>query len=140
MEHRILEHVKNALHVAINWEVTEVGLPRKISSVRFTFQSYQHNLERLMNLEEEGGFMAAVADCKPNLHHRSEKIRGEHDVLRRVVPDMIARIESVSEHELSSFDEICADIRKLLQRLDRHDRNEIALIQEAFHFDEGGEG
>ena len=140
VEHRILEHVKNALRVALDWEVPDVGIPRKISSVRFTFKSFQRHLVRLIDIEEDGGYMAAVADFKPNLYHRVETLRREHDNLRRLVADTVDCVESVSEDDVLQCTEVCHDIAVLLARVDRHDRSEIALIQEAFSFDEGGEG
>ncbi|MBN1852056.1 MAG: hypothetical protein JW829_05000 [Pirellulales bacterium] len=141
VEHRILGHVKNALRVALNWHVSDVGLPRKISTVRFTFQSFQRHLERLMDLEEEGGFMTSVAECKPNLHHRAEKIRCEHDKLRHAIPELVAKVESISDYSSPHlFREACDEINQLLGRLDQHDHDEITLLQDAFHCDEGGEG
>ena len=140
VEHRILEHVKNALRVALDWKVPDVGMPRKISSVRFTFKSFQRHLIRLIDIEEYGGYMAAVADFKPNLYHRVEALRCEHDDLRRLLADIVECVKSVSVDDVLQCTEVCDDIAELLARVDKHDRSEITLIQEAFSFDEGGEG
>ena len=140
VEHRILEHVKNALRVALDWKVPDVGMPRKISSVRFTFKSFQRHLTRLMDVEEDGGYMAAVADFKPNLYHRVEALHDEHDNLRRLLADTVEYVELVSEDDVVQCTDACHEIAGLLARVDKHDRGEIALIQEAFSFDEGGEG
>jgi hypothetical protein len=67
MEHQILEHVKQALRVTINWEAPVVSMPRKLSSLQFTIKSFKRHLERVISIEEEGGYMHEVVDAKPYL-------------------------------------------------------------------------
>ncbi len=140
MEHQILEHVKQALRVTLDWQAPVVSLPRKLSSVRFTFHSFQRHLERLMEIEEEGGYMRVVAESTPNLQHRIERLAGDHARFRQRARAIEPMIDSVSEFDERRFQEVCREIRSLLAEVDEHDSQEIELLQDALLWDEGGEG
>jgi hemerythrin-like domain-containing protein len=140
MEHQILEHVKNALRVTLDWKVPSVGIPRKLSSVQFTLKSFQRHLERLMDIEEQDGYMVVVAETKPNMSLRIERLELEHDTFREMIRSLLPAVESLSEYQNEEFENICDDIRILLQQIDRHDAEEIDLLQETLLCDEGGEG
>ncbi|MCA9230051.1 MAG: hypothetical protein KDA57_05340 [Planctomycetales bacterium] len=140
MEHQILDHVKQALRVTLDWRVPSVGLPRKLNSVQFTLQSFQRHLERLLDLEEQGGYMAMVAEKKPNMHFRVERLAEDHASFRSAMRDLLPVVEALQEYQCEEFEAICREIEELLERIDRHDTEEIALLQEALLMDEGGEG
>ena len=140
MEHKILDHVKDALRVTLDWNVPSVGLPRKLSSVQFTLKSFQRHLERLMDLEEQDGYMMVVAETKPNMSLRVERLEHEHDAFRRAIRTLLPEVEALSEYQSDEFAAVCSDIRDLLERIDRHDAEEIDLLQETLLCDEGGEG
>jgi hypothetical protein len=97
MEHQILDHVKQALRVTLDWKVPTVGVARKLSSVQFTLKSFQRHLERLMNLEEQDGYMALVAEIKPNMCYRVDRLAQDHDRFResffRLLPELVALCE-----------------------------------------------
>ena len=140
MEHQILEHVKDALRVTVSWRVPSVGVSRKLSSVKFTLQSFQRHLERLMNIEEQDGYMSVVCDAKPHLTSRVAQLEQDHEHFRRHLSLLIPEIESLSEYNEELFEDLCAEIDALLDDVDRHDREEVALLQETLMFDIGGEG
>ena len=48
MEHQILDHVKSALRVTLDWKAPSIGLARKTSSVQFTAKSFTRHLLRMM--------------------------------------------------------------------------------------------
>lgn len=140
MEHQILDHVKQALRVTLGWKVPDSGLSRKVSSVRFTFQSFQRHLERLLDLEEQDGYMVLVAELKPNMFSRVERLEHDHIVFRNALHNLMPEVEAVSEYQSEEFEEVCGEIHALLEKLDRHDEEEIDLLQESLLMDEGGEG
>jgi len=140
MEHQILFHVKQALRVTLDWKVPSVGLPRKLSSVQFTLQSFQRHLERLMDLEEQDGYMAWVAEMKPNMVYRVERLEKDHDNFRNVMRDLLPVVEALNEYQEEDFEDICDEISSFLEQIDRHDSEEVDLLQEALLMDEGGEG
>ena len=140
MEHQILNHVKDALRVTLDWKVPSVGIQQKLSSVQFTLKSFLRHLERLMDIEEHDGYMALVAETKPNMHFRVERLERDHSDFRRAIEILLPNVESLNEFQNEEFLEACALIAELLNHVDRHDTDEVELLQEALLFDEGGEG
>ena len=140
MEHQILDHVKQALRVTLGWKAPSVGMSRKLSSLQFTLQSFQRHLERVMDLEERDGYMVLVAETKPNMHFKVERLEQEHRQFRNTMQHLVPIVEALSEYQSDEFENICGEIGTLLDRIDRHDMEEIELLQEAFLLDEGGEG
>ena len=74
MEHQIFEHIKQALLVTLNWHAPSVSMPRKLSSLQFTIKSFQRHFDRVVSIEDEGGYMADVVDCKPYMEERIEQL------------------------------------------------------------------
>ncbi len=140
MEHQILDHVKQALRVTLGWQVPSVGLSRKLSSVQFTLKSFQRHLERLMELEEQDGYMVVVAETKPHLSVRIERLADDHNQFRRKIEHLLPEVDSLNEYESDEFESTCDKIYALLETVDRHDTEEIELLQESLLYDEGGEG
>ena len=140
MEHQILDHVKQALRVTLDWKVPSVGVHQKLSSMQFTLKSFQRHLERLMQLEEEDGYMLLVAETKPNLSARVDRLANDHQRFRESIEVLIPEIEALSEYSPVDFDDICEKVYGLLDSVDRHDHDEIELLNDAFLCDEGGEG
>ena len=140
MEHEILNHVKQALRVTLGWRVPPEGIARKLSSVQFTLKSFQRHLERLMCIEEHDGYMAFVEEVKPNMDFRIQRLEQDHGKFREILAVLVPRVESLGEIESEAFDDVCHEIYGLLDQVDRHDQQEIDLLQDSLWFDEGGEG
>lgn len=140
MEHQVFEHIKQALLVTLNWQAPLVGIPRKLSSLQFTIKSFQRHLDRIISIEEEGGYMADAMDSKPYLQDRVEHLQKEHsrfqDRLRKLIPEL----NDTKEWDEAQFNRICNDLRTLVEDLDRHNEREIEVLQESTCVDEGGEG
>jgi hypothetical protein len=140
MEHQVLEHIKQALRVTINWQAPVVSMPRKLSSLQFTIKSFQRHFERVISIEEEGGYMADVLDAKPHFQERIDQLVGDHarfrERLRRLIPDLT----DIKEWEEPRFNQVCDALRTLLDEVDQHDSREVELLQESLLLDDGGEG
>src|SRR5918996_3938949 len=83
MEHQILEHIKQALRVTLDWEAPVVSMPRKLSSLQFTIKSFQRHLERVISIEEEGGYMSDMLNAKPHFQDRCDQLAGDHAGFRQ---------------------------------------------------------
>lgn len=140
MEHQILDHVKQALRVTLGWKVPSEGVARKLSSVQFTLKSFQRHLDRVMNLEEQDGYMEMVGELKPNMQSRVERLEREHNQFRLELDELFPRFEEISEYDPEGMDRLCEDVYSLLGKIDRHDMEETDLLQETLLYDEGGEG
>lgn len=138
VEHEILQHVARALEVSLNWKVAEVSFHRKLQSVRFTAQSFARHLERLLALEEVGGYMEQPECCKPHWAEAVGALRRQHDDFRdrldRVMPDL-----DRLQNEEPRFEQLCQQLRDLLGDLHAHHARENALLQEMLYDEDGGE-
>ena len=140
MEHQVFEHIKQALLVTLNWQAPSISVPRKLSSVQFTLKSFQRHFERVLSIEEDGGYMADAIYSKPYFQDRVERLSKDHvrfrDRLRKLVPEL----NETKEWEDARFEQICAELRELIAAVDHHNEREIELLQESTLVDEGGEG
>lgn len=140
VEHRALHHIKAALRVTLDWKVPSIGIPKKLSSVRFVLGSFERHLERLMDLEEDGGYLVIVGETKPHWCPKVEALRCEHDQFRAAMRDLLPEVQSLCQEDEQRLSEVCGEIRSLLCRVDCHDQKESELLQSALTLDEGGEG
>jgi hypothetical protein len=140
LEHEILNHVKQALRVTLGWKVPPEGVSRKLSSVQFTLKSFQRHLERLMNIEEQDGYMSFVEEVKPNMHFRVDNLAHDHHRFRQALDGLLPKVDSLSDYSNDKIEAVCEEIYDLLEKVDHHDKEEIALLQDSMWLDEGGEG
>lgn len=140
MEHQMLEHIKSALRVTIDWSAPDVSYHRKRSSVAFAMKSFARHMQRLMAIEEEDGYMKAVADAKPNMQGKVSGLRNQHEHFRNMINQLSGQLEELQDWQETQFEKVCQGIRQLLTEVDQHDQSEIRLIQETLLSDEGGEG
>lgn len=140
IEHQMLDHVKSALRVTLDWDAPSVSLPRKKSSVRFSFQSFCRHLDRLMRIEERDNYLVELADNKPYLEPQVRRLQQDHDGFRRRTHELASRLEGLADWQETEFTECCGEIRELLNDVDQHDQAEVRLLQEMLVYDEGGEG
>jgi hemerythrin-like domain-containing protein len=140
MEHQVFEHIKQALLVTLNWQAPAVSMPRKLSSLQFTMKSLQRHFDRVVTIEEEGGYMAEVMDTKPYFQDRVEQLAQDHVRFRERLQKLDADLNDTKEWDEPRFERNCKDLRELIADLDRHNELENELLQESMLMDEGGEG
>jgi hypothetical protein len=140
LEHQVFEHIKQALLVTLNWHAPVVGLPRKLSSLQFTIKSFQRHFERVLSIEEDGGYMADAMDSKPYFQDRVDQLAQDHARFRERLRKLIPELNDTKEWEEPRFERICDELRTLIADLERHNKREIELLQESALVDEGGEG
>ena len=140
IEQQMLTHITQAIRTTLAWSPVERDCARKLSSLRFVTASLERHLDRLMNLEERDGYMAAALESCPNLSCKIDSLKREHvqfsDTLHRILPGLA----QASATDRERLDAICAELGTLLGQLDEHTRREGDLLQEALLRDEGGEG
>jgi hypothetical protein len=140
MEHQVLHHIKQAMRVTLDWRAPVVSMPRKLASLQFTIKSLKRHLERMISLEEEGGYMSDVLDARPHFQERIDTLRRDHARFRARLQQLIMELNEISEWEEPRFEEVCSRLSELLDDVDHHDAQEIELLQEALLSDDGGEG
>jgi hypothetical protein len=140
LEHQILDHVKQALRVTLDWKAPSIGMPRKMSSVQFTMKSFTRHLLRMLDLEERDGYLAVVLEEKPNLDTRIKRLQRDHREFRLQLEELSPTITALTALPEEEFEFVCSQIAELLDRVDQHDVAEIELLQDTLLHDEGGEG
>lgn len=139
-EQRVLSHLTQALRVMVEWRAPSISEGRRQSSVRFALRSFCRHLERLMNFEEQGGYLSGVAEENPCWDQRVRRLRDEHSDLRARIDRLAPQLDDPSAWKADRFEGVCLAIRDLLDEVEHHDDAEVALLQDAAMRDEGGEG
>src|SRR5215210_4490167 len=140
MEHQVFEHIKQALLVTLNWQAPSVSMPRKVSSLQFTINSFQRHFDRVISIEDEGGYMKDVLECKPYMEERIEQLARDHAHFRERLRKLIPELNDIKEWDEPRFEQVCEDLRSLIANIDRHNEQEVELLQESMLVDDGGEG
>jgi hemerythrin-like domain-containing protein len=140
MEHQVFEHIKQALLVTLNWQAPSVSMPRKLSSLQFTIKSFQRHFDRVVAIEDEGGYMRDVLEYKPYMEERIEQLAMDHVHFRDRLQKLISELNEIKEWDEPRFEEVCGELRSLIAAIDRHNEQEVELLQESMLVDDGGEG
>ena len=114
--------------------------PRKLSSLQFTIKSFQRHFDRVVSIEDEGGYMKDVLDYKPYMEERIGQLARDHVRFRERLRKLITQLSEIKEWDEPRFEEVCEDLRSLIEAIDRHNEQEVELLQESMLVDDGGEG
>jgi hypothetical protein len=140
VEQELLRHVMEGLRLSTTWQVQGPDASRKLSTLRFVTGSFQRHLERLLALEEDDGSLNKVLACAPRLARAAAALRAEHDGFRSEARRVVQRLERLPATDPSTLEKVGGELVALLDRIEGHNRKEMALFLEAFEQDEGGEG
>ena len=140
IEQELLRHVMEGLRLSTAWQVQGPDASRKLSTRRFVTASLQRHLERLLALEEDDGFLDQVPACAPRLARAAAALRAEHDGFRSEARRVVQRLEPLPATDPAALEEVGRVLVALLDRIEGHNRQEMALVQEALLRDEGREG
>jgi hemerythrin-like domain-containing protein len=140
MEHQIFEHIKQALLVTLNWQAPSVSMPRKLSSLQFTIKSFQRHFDRVVSIEDEGGYMTDVLEYKPYMEERIGQLARDHMRFRERLRKLIPELSDIKEWDEPRFEQVCESLHTLIADIDRHNAQEVELLQESMLVDDGGEG
>src|SRR5262249_7884404 len=140
VEQELLRHVMEGLRLSATWQVRGPDASRKLSTLRFVTGSFQRHLERLLALEEDDGFLGQVPACAPRLARATAALRAGPDGSRPEPRRVVQRLEPLPATDPSALEKLGGELVALLDRIEGHNRKEMALLLEAFERDEGGEG
>lgn len=99
-------------------------------------ESFRSALLEHTRFEEEGGFMKPVAELRPTLSPKVEKLREEHRAHRKSLDDIVAALHGTGLGALESANAPAA-LRSLIEALTRHEEEENSLVLGVFCDDVG---
>jgi hemerythrin-like domain-containing protein len=129
LEHEVVARVSDALRTAIGWS-HHGGVSRKAESVRFLGESFQRHLERMLDLEEHGGYLELLAKSHPQLGGELKRLGQEHEQFRYQIDAALARLEQLSDPNQAELDQVLDELTSLLAQIDSHNKSEMRLLQE----------
>jgi hemerythrin-like domain-containing protein len=128
LEHEVVARLADALRTSIGWS-HHGGITRQLESVRFLADSFQRHLERMLDLEEQGGYMELLTESHPQLEPDLKRLRGEHDLFRSRMQSAVANLQRLNEPTQAELDKVLAELTSLLDEVDRHNKGEMQLLQ-----------
>jgi iron-sulfur cluster repair protein YtfE (RIC family) len=140
VESQALEHITQAVEVALAWVVEGDDVSRKLSSVRFFTEMYQRHLERLFALEEVDGYMDDVTELSPELTNQVDQLKPEHEQFRVAIRKIVLRLDRTPPVDCASFNAVCEKLRQVIKQVLEHTRRENELFVESIQQDTGGSG
>jgi hemerythrin-like domain-containing protein len=140
VESQALEHITQAVEVALAWVVEGDDVSRKLSSVRFFTEMYQRHLERLFALEEVDGYMDDVTELSPELTNQVDQLKPEHEQFRVAIRKLVLRLDRTPPVDCASFNAVCEKLRLVIKQVLEHTRRENELFVESIQQDTGGSG
>ncbi len=140
VEHYLLQQLMEGVRRTTGWQVEGPDASRKVSTLRFLVESFQRHLDRLLTLEEHGGYMDLVVVSDPRLSRTTATMQAEHDRFRTDARQIAGRLEALPATDLVELGGICEALLGLVRQIEKHNHKEIALLQEAFGQESGGEG
>jgi hypothetical protein len=131
VEHQIMEHIKAALRLTLDAKSWPAAQGHKLAGVRFMTDSFGRHFQRLIDLEEEGGYLLAECEREPALSVQITALREEHAELRRQLDQALQALHSLADDEDDErFDGLCRALQHLLSQIDSHDAREVELLQQ----------
>lgn len=139
-EHAIIEHVRNALCVALRADFDVESAERWLERLCFLTDSFCRHLERLFRIEESDGYIGFLIDeSAPSLSPKAERLLEEHPDLLQRLRDYFA-VAQTTPADPSRLVGLRLSMLDYLDALDRHHRHEDELWMDAYLIDIGGEG
>jgi hemerythrin-like domain-containing protein len=130
LEHEILARLSDALRTAIGWS-HHGGVSRKLESLQFLTESFQRHLERMLDLEEQGGYLELVGESHPAREAELNGFRAEHDRFRQEVQDVLQSIAGLGDSPgQDDLLPLLDQITSLVDQVDAHNKREMCFLQE----------
>jgi hypothetical protein len=109
-----------------------------LEEVRRRFEHLRAHMIKQFALEEDGGYLVPVLECRPTLSKQVEALRHEHAEIIEIlntIHDALHRAEPVDGLLIR---DTWSRIRNLLGYIEDHDQNEYKLVTSVFTVDMGG--
>jgi hypothetical protein len=110
-----------------------------MSAVHFLTESFQRHLERMLELEERGGYLEMIRQSHGELRARADSFRQEHQQFRGTTGRLLQAMSRSDEPSSAEAESIFNELTSLLEQIDGHNKRELDLLQEIIlHQQESG--
>src|SRR5690606_15164611 len=94
-------------------------------------QSFQRHLERMLDLEEKGGYLELLPESHPELLPQVNQFRKEHEAFRHSMDAVLLELEQLDSPSQPELDAVLERLSVLLTDIDHHNKREMQLLQDA---------
>lgn len=136
----ILLKIEQSLQLVLQWMTRNRGNGHKLSTLRFTARSFERHLTRMRVLADHSGYMQAITDGNPHLATAVIELKDRRRDLQVAFERIILRLEFVSPNDEAVFEDVCTELTRYLEKLEKHGQKEMELLQHSFAQEQGGEG
>lgn len=122
-EHEMLASISSELRTAV--------FSRNVACLHTITLAFQDHLNRMLALEEEGGFLATMLASHPEHRDDVELLVREHHCFRMAVERILAHWPSSLATDDPATLKTSRDLLSLLEMLDEHNAREVDLLSRA---------
>ena len=101
------------------------------------FDHFAAHLRRMMNIEEEDGYLAPVIQERPSLSKQVDMLRHQHDELRCLIDDLERAVHSLKPTDQLLIRDCCTRLQVFLGHVSRHGEHENHIVLYSFTQDMG---
>lgn len=135
-EHKKMDHEVRILQLRLESPAAE-PLTKWFSACGNHFIRFHTLLRQHMEMEEDGGFMAGMREHQPGLGPAIDRLEEEHHSMRRQCREIEDRLESCTQPTMEDVHRVRDQAQALLATLEKHERQENEIAQDAFTQDIG---
>ena len=92
------------------------------------FDDFTAHVRRMMEIEEEDGYLAPVIEMRPTLAKQVELLQREHEELRRLMDDLHTAVHGLKPEENLLIRDCCTRVQVFLGHVDRHEQHENHIV------------
>ena len=102
------------------------------------FDHVAAHMRRMMNIEEEGGYLVPVLEQRPTLIERVAALKHQHSELRRLMDDLERTVHNLHTDDTIIIHDTCMRVQAFLGHIAQHDEHENHIVLYSFTQDIGG--
>ena len=111
-----------------------------IEDLRSRFDAFATCFQQQLASEEEGGYLAPLADARPTVAEAVTVLQREHLELTRIIDRLRSTVRALTPQSRLVLRDCCARIEDLLFWVERHEEHENHLMLYAFSEEAKAEG
>jgi hemerythrin-like domain-containing protein len=101
------------------------------------YDHFAAHLRRMMQIEEDDGYLLPVVEQRPTLLHEVEALGHQHDELRRLTDDLEHTVHHLAAEDGLLVSDCCARLQVFLGHVSRHEEHENHMVLYSFTQDLG---